>query len=132
MMMLQHKEISKMRRSTQFYRQKIHKYRHQAKAATPTLDQSQDNQDVQASLHRSQVSSAAEDEQSYSEMFSDADQESSAAPSEQFNYSFSSDVPLKADHSSGVAEALEKTKSSSGNTPSVSLTLQTRSVVCRG
>lgn len=122
--MMQHKEISKMRRSTQFYRHKIHKYRHHAKDATPTLEQSQDGHEAQLSLDGSRMSSGVEENLSYSAVFSDADRESSVAPSEHLDDSFPAYTPFKADHSSSVTEALEKTRSSSKTTPISSWTQQ--------
>ena len=102
-MMLQHKEISKMRQSADFYRHKINKYRRRAKEATPTLDEG----------GRSGRSSPGTDHLLYS------DHESSAAPSEHLDDSFTSSL-LRGSHSSAITGMLERSRSASKTTPTIS------------
>ena len=71
-MLLQQKEISKMRRSTQYYREKIHKYGQQSRASE-SPDRSRTP--VGASYGRD-------------DHLSDVERESSVAPSEQLDESF--------------------------------------------
>ena len=128
MLMMQHKDISKMRRSTQFYRQKIHKYRHHAKTSTPTPEQNQDGHETRPSLDGSRISPGVEEDHlAYSGVLSDIDQRSSMIPSENLDDSFLSYMHLKADLSSSMTEALERTGSSSKSTLSTSNTHLARS-----
>lgn len=77
-MLLQQKEISKMRRSTQYYREKIHKYRQHSRASM-SPDRSRTLGGTGHSI---------DEHLSYSVGPSDIERDSSMAPSEHFDESF--------------------------------------------
>lgn len=115
-MMIQQKEISKMRRSTEYYREKIHKYRQHCRAST-----SPDRHSRAPSLDGAAGMGPGMDEQySFTAGLSDADRESSVAPSEHLDETLSASgyTPGKRDTSgSSLGGSPDKTPRSHHRTP---------------
>ena len=91
LMMLQQKEISKMRRSTHYYRDKIRRYREHSRN-TPSPDQNQEQERETTSPVPSDGTGVNQsmDEQSSSIPASDIERDSEIAPSEQLEDSLPS------------------------------------------
>ena len=107
-MMLQQKEISKMRRSTHYYREKIHKYRQRSRASpSPDLNLERDADGIR-------ISQSMDEQLSYSIGMSDFDRESSMAPSEQMDELYHASSPVKKDSSTAtpLTNSPEKTPQS--------------------
>ena len=112
-MMLDHKDIFKIRQSADFYHQKINKYYRRVKEDMPTPDGG----------GSSGRSSPGTDHLLYS------DYEGSATPIEHLNDSFTSSL-LRGSHSSaitGMLETAERSRSASKTTPTISAGLSSSS-----
>lgn len=90
-MLLQQKEISKMRRSTQYFREKIHKYRQHSRTS------------MSPDRSRTPVGAghSVDDHLSYSVGPSDIERDSFVAPSEQLDESFPSYTSVGRGNTSG-------------------------------
>ena len=122
LMMLQQKEISKMRRSTQYYREKIHKYRQRSRASV-SPDRSSRAHDTTASpapsLDERERSGVDEQLSSFSMGGpSDMERDSSVPPPEQLEESFPTYTPVKsADTSSSTLKSPDRSPGSNRSTP---------------
>ena len=95
LMLLQQKEISKMRRDTQYYRKKIHRYRQHSRASvSPDRSRPRDPFSPVPSLDRTGRGRGTDDN-SFSVGPSDVERDSSVAPSEHLEDSFPTYTPVR-------------------------------------
>lgn len=119
-MMIQQKEISKMRRSTQYYREKIHKYRQHSRASlSPDRIRTRDTVSPVPSVDGTGVGCIVGEQSSFFSVGpSDVDRESSVAPSEHLEESPSyTPVVGGRSASSSTLRSNDKTPSSNRSTP---------------